>query len=219
MTKRDLISSFNSLPYFTIEGFKQILGVGEDKAQQARELLARWSRQGHIIRFKRGIYMTRQFYLLHQSDASFRPAVSSIILPQSYLSLQYILQRAGILTEATYTITGITYKKPRTIENTLGTFDYRHIRAELYRGFSHHEYHGVTYHTASKAKALFDFFYLYPLPREYRSYKISLAEDLRLNLAEFSFEERDEFAAYIAEADSHKMEYVLENLRSNIWLP
>lgn len=141
--------------------------------------------------------MTRQFYLLHQSEASFRPAVRAIILPQSYLSLQYILQRAGILTKATYPVTGITNKKPRTIENSLGTFDYRHIQADLYHSFSHHEYHGVTYQTASKAKALFDFFYNYPLPREYRSYKTSLAEDLRLKLDELSVEEQDDFTGYI----------------------
>ena len=55
----------------------------------------------------------------------------------------------------------------------------------------------MTYQTASKAKALFDFFYNYPLTREYRSYKTSLAEDLRLKLDELSVEEQDDFTGYI----------------------
>lgn len=219
MTKRDLLALFDTLPYFTIEGFKQVLGVGEDEAQRARELLARWANQGHILRLKRGVYMTRQFYLMHQGEASFRPAVSAIILPQSYLSLQYVLQRAGVLTEATFPVTGVTYKKPRTIENVLGTFDYRHIQRKLYSGFTYAEYHGVIYQTASSAKALFDFFYYYPLPRDYRSSKISLAEDLRLNVDELSLEDQKEFTGYITKTDSSKMNYVLENLRRHVWLP
>lgn len=193
--------------------------MGEDKAQQARELLARWTNQGHILRLKRGVYMTRQFYLMHQGEASFRPAVSAIILPQSYLSLQYVLQRAGVLTEATFPVTGVTYKKTRTVENVLGTFDYRHIQRELYTGFSFAEYHGVTFQAASRAKALFDFFYYYPLPREYRSSKVSLAEDLRLNIGELPVEDQEEFAGYITKTESEKMKYVLENLRRHVWLP
>ncbi|MFO8035023.1 MAG: hypothetical protein R6U57_00105 [Anaerolineales bacterium] len=219
MTKRDLLTPLERLPYFTIEAFKQILGVGENESQRVRALLSRWAKQGHILRLKKGMYMTRKFYFLHQGDAAFRPAVSSIILPQSYLSLHYILQLEGILTEATYPITGVTYKNTRTIENSLGVFEYQHIKPGLYKGFSHHEYHGVRYHMASKAKALFDFFYYYPMPRAYRKDHINLAEDLRLNVGEYSETEREEFAVYIAESESPKMEYVLENLRRNSWQP
>jgi predicted transcriptional regulator of viral defense system len=217
MTKRDQLIPLESLPYFTIQAFKQVVGVGEDDSQRVRELLSRWTKEGHILRLKRGVYMTQKFYLLHHNETEFNPSVSAIILPQSYLSLHYVLQRHGILTEVTYAVTGVTQKNTRTIENQLGIYEYHHIKPELYKGFSHHEYHGVRYYIASKARALFDLFYFYPLPRKYRVAQTNLTEDLRLNIDDFSPDDKEKFAGYILDSDSPKMEYVLENLRRNVW--
>ncbi len=194
-----------------------ITGAGEEQNQRVRELLSRWSKEGHILRLKRGVYMTQKFYLLHHNETEFNPAVSAIILPQSYLSLHYVLQRYGILTEVTYAVTGVTQKNTRTIENQLGIYEYHHIKPELYKGFSHHEYHGIRYYMASKARALFDFFYFYPLPREYRKAQTNLSEDLRLNVDDFSRKDREKFVEFILESDSPKMDYVLENLRRTLW--
>lgn len=44
-----------------------------------------------------GVYMTRRFYELHGPDSDFAPMVCSTLIPQSYLSLEYILQRRAIL--------------------------------------------------------------------------------------------------------------------------
>lgn len=215
--KLDLLRSFEDLPYFTIEGFKQVLNVGEGQAQSVRQTLSRWTKRGHILRLKRGLYMTRRFYELHQGDVDFVPAVSAIILPQAYLSLHYILQRASILTEVTYPVTAITPKNTRTIENQIGVFDYHHIRSGLYRGFSQREYHGILYNQASVAKALFDYLYLRPLPRQLQTHKNHLAEDLRLNLDELSPSEREKFANHIAFSDSQKMNFILENFQRTVW--
>lgn len=215
--KRNQLIPLESLPYFTIQAFKQVVGAGEEQNQRVRELLSRWSKEGHILRLKRGVYMTQKFYLLHHNETEFNPAVSAIILPQSYLSLHYVLQRYGILTEVTYAVTGVTQKNTRTIENQLGIYEYHHIKPELYKGFSHHEYHGIRYYMASKARALFDFFYFYPLPREYRKAQTNLSEDLRLNVDDFSRKDREKFVEFILESDSPKMDYVLENLRRTLW--
>jgi hypothetical protein len=107
--------------------------------------------------------MTRRFYELHVVDVDFMPAVSAIILPQSYLSLEYVLQRHGILAEVTYPVTAITLKNTRTVENSLGTFAYHHIKSDLYQGFTLTEYLGIPIAQASPPKALFDYLYLRPL--------------------------------------------------------
>ena len=99
--KLNLLEPLERLPYFTIEGFKQVIGADETETQRARELMSRWSKRGHLIRLKKGIYMTRRFYELHRNEASFASAVSAILLPQSYVSLEYVLQRAGVFTEVT----------------------------------------------------------------------------------------------------------------------
>jgi len=217
--KLDLLKPFERLPYFTIAGFKHLLEDGETLDQRARELLSRWKQAGYILSLKRGVYMTRRFYELHRTDPEFAPAVSAILVPQSYLSLEYVLQQAGILTEATYPVTAATTKNTRTIENSLGTFVYRHIKPSLYTGFSQQEYYGVILHRASLAKALFDFLYLRPLPRGLRTNKLDLAEDLRLNLDESSPEGRNEFKMYVEISESEKMNFILDNLRRTVWQP
>ncbi len=191
--KTDRLEPLEKIPYFTIAGFKQVLNADEPDTQRVREMLSRWAKRGHVIRLKKGVYMTRRFYELYRNHASFTPAVSAIILPQSYVSLECVLQRAGVMTEVTYPLSAVTLKNTRTIENSLGTFSYRHIKSPLYTGFCQETFFGAIFHQASVAKALFDFLYLRPLPQRLRTHKRNMVEDLRLNLDELSSEARDEF--------------------------
>jgi predicted transcriptional regulator of viral defense system len=217
--KVDQLKYLEKLPYFTITGFKQTLNLNESDTQQIRENLARWVKQGDLIRLKKGIYMTRQFYERHQNQANFRPAVSAIITPQSYVSLEFILQRAGIITEVTYPITAVTIKNTSQVENALGTFSYRHIKPSLYTGFSQETFLGVIFNQATIAKALFDYFYFRPLPRDLRTHQINLAEELRLNLDQLSLAVRDEFQTHIELSASPKMTFIHENIQRTIWQP
>ncbi|MDL1944358.1 hypothetical protein FBQ99_18645 [Chloroflexi bacterium CFX2] len=213
--KTDLLASFENIPYFTIQGFRQATGM--ESPNQTRTLLHRWSKAGHIIPLKKGVYLTRRFYERHGGDIAFTAAISAILVPQSYLSLEYILQQNGILTEITHPVTCVTIKNTRRINNRLGTFWYRNIRSDLYKGFSISEYFGIRYARASAAKALFDFLYLRPIPKSYRTPRFDLAGEMRLNLDEFAEKDRDEFAGYVEESRSGKMNEVLDNFRSNIW--
>ena len=215
--KRYLLEHFERIPYFTLIGFMQMAGVEGNDVQRARELLSRWKQGGHIITLKRGVYMTLRFYELHRNQAAFTPAVSTILLPQSYVSLEYVLQRAGVLTEVTYPVSAVTTKNTRTIQNDLGTFVFRHIQPEFYTGFSQESFHGMLYHLASVPKALFDFFYLRPLPRPVRTRDFNLAEDLRLNLDDWPGEAREAFAGFVESSGSEKMRYIFDNLRRNVW--
>jgi len=217
--KIEQLKPLERIPYFTISGFKQVLNAKEEDNQRIRETLWRWAKKGHIIRLKKGVYMTRQFYELHQSDVSFRSAVSTILLPQSYVSLEYVLQRAGVLTDVTYPITAVTQKNTKRIDNPLGSFLYRHIKSVLYTGFNQGSLYGMVFNKASVAKALFDYFYFRPLPRRLRTNKIILTEELRLNLGEIPIEARDEFEKYIEISESPKMTFIYQNLRKTIWRP
>lgn len=215
--KTDLLQPFEQTPYFTIEGFRQSTGM--DSPEQTRMLLHRWMKAGRILSLKKGMYMTQRFFELHVRDAVFTEAISTIIFPQSYLSLEFILQKHNILTEATYPITCITPKNTRKITNQLGVFWYRSIRPDLYYGFVAREYNGIRFFTASLAKALFDYLYLRPISAAYRSEKTDLAEELRLNLDEIEKNEQDEFALYVKKSQSRKMTEILNNFRRTIWKP
>jgi predicted transcriptional regulator of viral defense system len=217
-----ILSAFERLPYFTIEGFRQIAGDDAADDAHARTVLYRWVKAGHLIALKKGVYMHRRFYEQHRQDTAFAPVVSAILLPQSYISLEYVLQQHGILTEITYPVTAITIKNTRTITNALGTFVYRHIQPDLYFGFQIMEAYGVPYAQASTAKALFDYLYLRPLPPELESQRYNLAEDLRLNLEDFTREEQEEFAGYVLKSKTirkggAKMRRVQTNLEAHVW--
>jgi predicted transcriptional regulator of viral defense system len=220
--KYTLLSAFEHLPYFTIEGFRQIAGDAAIDDARARIALSRWVKAGHLIALKNGVYMHRRFYELHRQEAAFAPVVSAILLPQSYLSLEYVLQQASILTEITYPVTAITIKNTRTIVNHLGTFVYRHIQPDLYFGFQIMEAYGVPYAQAPAAKALFDYLYLRTSPADLDPQHYNLTEELRLNLEEFTREEQDEFAGYVLKSEAiqkggAKMRRILNNLEVHVW--
>jgi len=213
------LSPLENLPYFTIEAVKQLIGDGSMANGNIQTALYRWVKAGDLIRLKRGGYTTRRFYELHQSDEDFLPAISAILMPQSYVSMEYVLQRRGILTDVVYPVTAITPKQTRVIRNRLGTFSYRNLKQELYQGFSISEYRDIPFARATLAKALFDFLYLRPLDEQLAKNDFNLAESLRLNLEEFSEEELAEFAAFVENSKSRKMSRVLENLRRSVWRP
>lgn len=205
-----ILRSFANIPYFSIEAYKQVSGM--ESVHTTRVLLHRWSRAGHILPLKKGIYMTREFYEQHRGDAAFPLAVSAILVPKSYVSLEYILQQHNLLTEVTYPVTCITDKNTRTITNAIGTFWYRSLRPQLYTGFSIAEYYGIRYGYASLAKALFDYLYLRPIPPSYRSKTTNLAAELRLNVGELDQSSWDELGALVDFSASRKMKAIYKNL-------
>jgi predicted transcriptional regulator of viral defense system len=217
--KTTLLSSLDSFPYFTIEAVRQLLGDESIATGTLQTTLYRWMKTGRVMRLKKGVYMTRRFYELHHADIDFSPAVSAILIPQSYVSLEYVLQRYGILTETTYPISAITLKQTRIIENKLGTFTYRNIKEALYKGFRITDYAGVPFSQATAAKALFDTLYLRPWKGKARSSRYDLAENLRLNLEDFPEKEKLDFSEFVEGSKSPKMDQILKNLRKTVWRP
>lgn len=161
--------------------------------------------------------MTRRFFELHRAEADFAPMISAILIPQSYLSIEYILQRNAILTEMTYPVSAVTLKQTRVFENKLGAFVYRNIKSDLYQGFTISEYLGISFAQATVAKALFDFLYLRPWKWGRRLADYNMAEDLRLNLEDFSEKDQVEFATFVEISNSKKMNQILKNLRKTVW--
>ena len=215
--KTSNLSSLDSFPYFTIEAVKQLFGDEIASSGSIQTAIYRWMKAGQIIQLKKGVYMTRRFFELHRAEADFAPAVSVILIPQSYLSMEYILQRNAILTEVTYPITAITLKQTCVFENKVGTFTYRHIKEDLYKGFTITDYMGIPFAEANVAKALFDSLYLRPWNSKGHSVSYDLAEELRLNLADFSIIDQEKFFEFVEMSKSRKMDQVLKNLRKTVW--
>jgi hypothetical protein len=215
--KKSILSSLDLLPYFTVEAVKQLFGKDSNASGTVQTALYRWMKSGKVIQLKKGVYTTRRFYEVHRADADFSMAVSAILIPQSYVSLEFILQRNAVLSEVTYPISAITLKNTRVIENSLGTYTYHHIKDELYRGFSISEYYGIPFAQASISKALFDYLYFRPWTGNLRSSTYNLAEELRLTLDDLSAADQNEFAGYVESSQVLKMDHLLKNLRRTVW--
>jgi len=215
--KPNLFPAIERLPYFTIESVKQLWGDESVSDATVRTAVYRWMKAGKMIQLKKGVYMPAKFHQLHAGDEDFSAAVSSILNPQSYVSLEFVLQRHQILTEITYPVSAVTVKNTRVIENKLGTFWYRHIQPDQYGGYSIAEYHGIRFASATIAKALFDTLYLRRGVSTISTRGYNLAEELRLNLEEFNAAERAEFAGYVLQSQSPKMKQILTNLEENVW--
>jgi hypothetical protein len=50
------LSTFERLPYFRIEGFRQIAGDDTVNDAHARTALYRWVKAGHLIALEKGVY-------------------------------------------------------------------------------------------------------------------------------------------------------------------
>jgi len=215
--KTKILDSLDRMPYFTIEAVKQLMEDSSPGAGSVQTAIYRWTKAGDFIRLKKGVYMTRRFYEDHRRDEELASMVSAILIPQSYLSLEYILQRNNILTDITYPITAVTLKQTRVFENKLGTFSYRNIKPALYHGFTFSEYSGIPIAQAPLAKALFDYLYLRKLPNYSANEGDNLAEKLRLNLDDLAAEDQLDFAGFVEQSRSRKMERVLKNLKATVW--
>lgn len=215
--KTQILDSLDRMPYFTIEAVKQLMEDNSPSEGSVQTAIYRWTKAGDFVRLKKGVYMTRRFYEAHRRDELFSSMASAILIPQSYLSLEYVLQRNNILTDITYPITAVTLKQTRVFENKLGTFSYRNIKPALYHGFTFSEYSGVPIAKATLAKALFDYLNLRKLPKYNTSEGDNLAEKLRLNLDDLAVEDQLAFAGFVGQSQSKKMERVLKNLKETVW--
>ena len=215
--RETFLTDFEGFPFFTFEGICQRYGEEAYAPGTITMKLHRWINNGKIIKLKRGVYMHETFYQRHKDEADFSIVVSSIIEPLSYVSMEFVLQRKGVLTEITYPVTSVTCKNTKNVENQVGSFQYRHIKAPLFSNYSVRESMGVSISEASPAKALFDFLYFRSLPKQITNLTFDLAASLRLDLDDFSHSEREEFIRISVVSGVRKCIAAADNIRRNAW--
>jgi len=91
------------------------------------------------------------------------PVIAQNLCRPSYVSLQSALSWYQMIPEFVPTTTSITTARPKRIDTPLGTFFFRHIKTQYFRGFSQIELSsGTRTQFASPEKALLDLVYLTP---------------------------------------------------------
>lgn len=196
-------------PYFTKQELSLLL---EKQGRNLDKKLSQLIQTDYLLRLKNGLYTTRLYTIFHKDF--FSEYIANIIYYPSYLSLEYVLQKEGLIPEAVYQYTSISAKAPRTYQNQIGIFTYKKIKNSLFTGYTEvifHEQYRIK--IATKAKALFDYLYLKPIQS---IGSLQLIDDMRIQWENFSEHDREEFGRYIQLSESKKMTMIYTLLK-NVW--
>ncbi len=199
-----------TVPYITSTMLTQLKEV---KDGSVRQWTSRQLARGELLKIKRGLYMSRDYYWSARQQPHFVAAVSQLIEPQSYLTGAYVLQRYSVLSESVFSVTAATSKHAKVVHNQIATFEYTQLKQSLFTGFQQVWSGQLWGFEASLAKALFDYFYWRTASPHLRERGYSLIEDERLNLDLWTLPEQLEFEMYAKLAKSPKMSLIAKQLK------
>lgn len=192
------------LPFFSKNEASVLIGkVGGNLDKKLTQL----TRIGYLKNLKKGVYVSSA-HVERVEKELYSEYISNILRLPSYISTEYVLAKQGLIPESVFAITSITRKTSRNYSNFLGKFIYRKIKDELFIGFNKKIWKGNVVFIASKAKALFDYFYL----KKVRNVKTDVF-DTRINWDEFSDSDMSEFTEYVKISKSTKMKKVLKYVK------
>lgn len=209
ISKTENIKLLENKPYLTKTELSFLL---DKKGKNLDKKILQLTKNNYLVSLKNGFYVTKTY--ITRAPINIGEYISNILCYPSYLSLEYVLQKEGVLPELVMVYTAITNKITKRFDNALGQFSYRSIQKDLFTGYQEIEFwQGYKIKVATKAKALFDFLYL-------KSFKnapfVEIINDLRLNYEVISNNDLDEFEKYVKIISSPKMIRILKILRSKI---
>ena len=182
MKRKTVYTNFIDVPYFS----KQDLLVLADKfsilESSLNTLIQRAIKSKDIIPLKRNYYVHREFFLKNRDKLEYKLYLANVLLKSSYISRETALQYYGLLSEASLNYyTSTTIKTPRIFTNSLGTYEYRNIKPDLFDGYKSIKFelgeNEYSYEIAEPYKAIFDYIY-------YRTNKKSISKDSLLQILE-----------------------------------
>ena len=197
-SRKNLLEQLKSLPHFSKNTVYQLglqLGL---KDSTVNTYISRFLKYKEIIRLRRGLYVSAEFFEKNRSGVSYSFFLANVIRTPSYVSSWAALQFHNLTTETIHSVTSVTPKVTRAYQTKAGNFAYQSINRGLFSGFSLAK-GKFDFFIASPSKALFDL--LYFRTRQFRSAKVknikSLVEELRIDIDEMSEEEREKFCTMI----------------------
>ena len=109
----------------------QILS-GEPNPASVRRQLVRWTKSGHILQLRRGVYVLRKPYAALEAHPF---AAANALKKASYVSLQSALSHHGMIPEFVPVTTSVTTGRPEEIDTAVGRFQFRHMSPSRFFGF------------------------------------------------------------------------------------
>jgi hypothetical protein len=137
-----------------------LLLAGRVKPADVRRQLSRWTKAGRLYQLRRGLYALAPPF---QKSKPHPFLVANRMLPGTYVSLQSALAFYGLIPEHVPVVTSVTTARPGRWQTPLGSYDFRHIKTDLFRGYRLTEVGSrQRAFIATPEKALLDLVYLEP---------------------------------------------------------
>ncbi|OGH88656.1 MAG: hypothetical protein A3J93_00995 [Candidatus Magasanikbacteria bacterium RIFOXYC2_FULL_42_28] len=182
---------------------KKTLSKFEPSINNLNGNLRYWQKNGDLISLKGGLYILKKRYEKELEKGEYQEYISCQLVQPSYLSVEYVMAKYSLLTEAVYCITAMTTKKTRAIRNQLNTFRYYSLTPKLFTGYKVKYFLGAPIWEAEKEKAIFDFLYLRFIRNQPINEKV--IDDLRINWDEVSIQEWERVKTFCQFTNSKKV--------------
>lgn len=194
------------LPYFNKNAASILIGK---KGRNLDKKIAQLTRIGYLETLKKGYYVSSAYVEKVQKEP-YAEFIANVLKIPSYISSEYVLAKEGLIPESVFSVTSITTKTPRSFSNFLGAFLYKNVKQELFTGYRGSFWEDKIIYMATKAKALFDYFYLKKIENIERE-----IYDSRINWDNFSQDDFKEFEKYVTFASGRKMINVLKWIKKS----
>lgn len=192
-----------TLPFFSKQSASILIGK---ESKNLDKKLAQLTRIGYLKTLKKGVYVTSAYIDTVDKEPYFE-YLANILRAPSYISAEYVLAKEGLIPESVFCVTSITTKSSRNYSNKVGSFNYRSIKASLFVGYKEKEWQGNIIYIATKAKALFDYFYF----KRFKNFDQDIY-DFRINWNNFTKKDLIEFNKYVNLTQGPKMSKVLKHI-------
>jgi predicted transcriptional regulator of viral defense system len=109
-----------------------LLLAGDVDPDDVRKQLSRWTKAGKLCQLRRGLYTLAPPY---QKVKPHPFVIANRLVPSSYVSCQSALAHYGLIPEYVPVTTSVTTARPARWDTPLGSFEFRHIKVDLLRGY------------------------------------------------------------------------------------
>ncbi|MDO9088268.1 MAG: hypothetical protein Q7U53_18835 [Anaerolineaceae bacterium] len=136
-----------------------LLLAGNIQPEYIRMQLSRWVKSGKIHQLRRGLYTLASPF---QKQNAHPFLIANQLKRASYVSLQSALSFYGMIPDIVPSTTSVTTGRPDRLQTPLGTFEFRHIQKEYFRGYRLVDFDSQQAFVAIPEKAILDLIYLQP---------------------------------------------------------
>jgi len=150
----------NKIKYFSLDNFQKITGLSYDAS---RAILQRYKKKELVVNPKKGFYFFKDY------APSVYEIANKIYFP-SYISMETVLSKKGIIPETVYSIISVTSKSTRIFVFQNIKYRYHKIKQSGYTGY----YKDENYLVADKEKAVADYLYFVALGLKQLNQRLNL---------------------------------------------